>query len=103
MILYSKQNTIQMYFALEIPEDIYLDILKEEEKQIVQDIKTYERVLQHFKKRNKIDRKKCWFCCGCNHVFADNCQQERIQHSGYHIQKQNHYFLDVHMLLLHFY
>ena len=47
----SKQNTIQMYFAPEVPEDMQMDIQKEEDFYEVPGKKTYARVDQHFKKK----------------------------------------------------
>ena len=47
----SKQNTIQMYFAPEVPEDMQMDIQKEEEFYEVPGKKTYAMIDQYFKKK----------------------------------------------------
>ena len=51
LIFQSKQNTIKMHFAPEVPEDIQMDILKDEEFHEVPGKRIYARDDQQFKKK----------------------------------------------------
>lgn len=68
-----NQNTIQEYFEPEEKEDIYMQDKKdfqELEEHWKEEIggKDYARVNQHFIKKAKRSKKKCWICRSFNHL-----------------------------------
>ena len=68
-----NQNTIQEYFEPEEKEDIYMQDKKdiqELEEHWKEEIggKDYARVDQHFIKKAKRSKKKCWICRSFNHL-----------------------------------
>ena len=88
-----KQRTLLQFFAPEEPQDI--QIMKniqmvEKNKEEIRE-KRYPNLNQHFKKRTKKSRKRCWYCFSYSHLkrYCPNIQCFYCGNYG-HIKKDFH-------------
>ena len=68
----SRQKTLETFFVKEEPEKIIMEtenlLLVEEEKKEETKVLGRLDLNQHYKKRVKLDKKKCWICKSKNHL-----------------------------------
>ena len=68
----SEQKTLEMFSVKEEPEKIIMEtenlLLVEEEKKEETKVLGRLDLNQHYKKRVKLDKKKCWICKSKNHL-----------------------------------
>ena len=68
----SEQKTLEMFSVKEEPEKIIMEtenlLLVEEEKKEETKVLGHLDLNQHYKKRVKSDKKKCWICKSKNHL-----------------------------------
>ena len=67
----SKQRTLLQFFAPEEPKDIQMkenvQMVEENKEEEIRG-KRYPNLNQHFKKRTKKSRKRCWYCFSFSHL-----------------------------------